>query len=324
MRDLVFGMRDVPRLFCLDTVLIDVVLTIASLPERAGDVRASSQLITTGGGFNAMSAASRNDLEVVYAGRLGQGPFASLATGALANELISTPLESNDDLDCGVCVVLVEPDAERTFVTAPGAESTLRESDLATLDVADSDVVLVSGYNVMYPDMASAVLDWLDGLDPQVTVAFDPATRVEDIPMENLQRVLRRTAWLLCNRTEASQLSGEADAFAAAGHLAKTYESLSVVVRRGTEGCVVAVSHEEPIAVAGFHTTVLDTTGAGDVHNGVFLTEIALGLGPIAAARRANAAAAMSVAQLGPASSPGRAEVDAFLAAEDVGGATTI
>lgn len=316
-------MRDVPRLFCLDTVLVDVVLTIASLPERAGDVRASSQLITTGGGFNAMSAAVRNDLEVVYAGRLGRGPFASLAASALARERISAPLDSNDDLDCGVCVVLVEPDAERTFVTAPGSESTLRESDLATLDVRDNDVVLVSGYNVMYPDMASAVLGWLDLLSPGVIVAFDPATRVEDIPIENLRRVLGRTTWLLCNRTEALQLSGEADALAAAGHLAKTYESLNVVVRCGSEGCVVAESHEEPIAVAGFRTSVLDTTGAGDVHNGVFLSELAHGRRPIAAARRANAVAAMSVAHLGPATSPARAEVDAFLAAEDVGGATT-
>jgi sugar/nucleoside kinase (ribokinase family) len=306
-------MRDVPRLFCLDTVLIDVVLTIFSLPERAGDVRASSQLITTGGGFNAMSAATRNDLEVVYAGRLGKGPFASLARDALKSENIATPLDSNDDLDCGVCVVLVEPDAERTFVTAPGAESTLRESDLATLDVNSCDVVLVSGYNVMYPDMAGAVLDWLDGLDEDVTVALDPATRVEDIPVENLRRVLGRTTWLLCNRSESLQLSGEVDALGAAGLLATSYNSLNVLVRRGSEGCVVARSREEPIVVPGFHTTVLDTTGAGDVHNGVFLTEIALGRDSIDAARRANAAAAMSVAQLGPATSPGRAALDAFI-----------
>src|ERR1700679_3211681 len=96
-----------PRLFCLDTVLVDVDLKVASLPERAGDVRAGSQLITTGGGFNAMSAATRHDLGVSYAGRLGHGPFATLARRDLSSEGIETPLASNDDLDCGVCVVLV-------------------------------------------------------------------------------------------------------------------------------------------------------------------------------------------------------------------------
>ena len=84
-----------PRLFCLDTVLVDVDLKVASLPERAGDVRAGSQLITTGGGFNAMSAATRHGLPVVYGGRLGRGPFATLATKDLAREGIETPLESN-------------------------------------------------------------------------------------------------------------------------------------------------------------------------------------------------------------------------------------
>ncbi len=50
-------MSNVPRLFCLDTVLIDVVLKIDALPQRGGDALANEKLVTTGGGFNAMSAA---------------------------------------------------------------------------------------------------------------------------------------------------------------------------------------------------------------------------------------------------------------------------
>jgi sugar/nucleoside kinase (ribokinase family) len=303
-----------PRLFCLDTVLVDVDLRVASLPERAGDVRASSQLITTGGGFNAMSAATRHGLAVVYGGRLGRGPFATLATRDLTREGITTPLESNDDLDCGVCVVLVEPDGERTFITAPGAESTVRGSDLAMLTVKEGDVVLVSGYNVMYRDMDVAVLNWLEELAPDVVVAFDPATRVEDVPPANLQRALARATWLLCNRAEAAELSGEDDPLAAAHSLARAHGSLNVLVRTGADGCVIAVREGAPVAVGGFRTTVVDTTGAGDVHNGVFLAELARGRDPFEAARNANAAAAMSVALAGPATSPTRPEVEAFVA----------
>jgi sugar/nucleoside kinase (ribokinase family) len=302
-----------PRLFCLDTVLVDVDLRVVSLPERAGDVRASSQLITTGGGFNAMSAATRHELDVVYAGRLGYGPFATLARGDLAREGIQAPLESNDDLDCGVCVVLVEPDGERTFVTAPGAESTLRARDLATLTVRGGDVVLVSGYNVMYRDMDVAVLEWLEELAPDVVVAFDPATRVEDVPPANLHRVMAKATWLLCNRAEAAELSGELDPLTAANSLVNAHRSLKVLVRTGSEGCVVASRDGAAIAVRGFKTAVLDTTGAGDVHNGVFLAELAQGHDPLEAARYANAAAAMSVALPGPATSPTRLEVEAFI-----------
>ena len=58
----------------------------------------------------------------------------------------------------------------------------------------------------------------------------------------------------------------------------------------------------------------VDTTGAGDAHSGVFLAGLAAGLPPAAAARRANAAAALAVTRPGPAVSPSRAELDAFLA----------
>ncbi|MGC2485921.1 MAG: PfkB family carbohydrate kinase [Acidimicrobiales bacterium] len=309
------------RLFCVDTVLIDVVLTVSSLPQRAGDVRATSQLITTGGGFNAMSAAARHDVDVVYAGRLGSGPFATLASADLARESIEVPVETNLEVDCGICVVLVEPDAERTFVTTTGAESTVRLSDLAALDVSAGDFVLISGYNVMYADTADVVLRWLESLDPEITVAFDPASRVDDIPSEYLTRVLRRANWVLCNLAEANALGGTDDAKTAAVELTQRGESLSALVRCGAAGCVVAEHDADALSVAGFSTTVVDTNGAGDVHNGVFLAELAQHVSPIAAARWANAAAAMAVALRGPATGPRRNEVKAFL--EMYGGAAT-
>ncbi len=264
-----------------------------------------------------MSAAARHDVAVVYAGRLGSGPFATLASADLAREDIGVPVEANREVDCGICVVLVEPDAERTFITTTGAESTVRASDLAALDVKAGDYVLVSGYNVMYENMAEVVLGWLESLDRDVTVAFDPATRVEDIPQKYLARVLRRANWVLCNLAEANALGGTDDALAAATELTRRGESLSALVRRGAAGCVVAEHDAPAVSVEGFATDVVDTNGAGDVHNGVFLAELAQHVAPIEAARWANAAAAMAVALRGPATGPRRGEVEAFLATRD-------
>jgi sugar/nucleoside kinase (ribokinase family) len=58
----------------------------------------------------------------------------------------------------------------------------------------------------------------------------------------------------------------------------------------------------------------VDTTGAGDTFAGVFIAALAEGLPPARAARRANAAAAFSVTRPGPATSPTRAALDAWLA----------
>jgi sugar/nucleoside kinase (ribokinase family) len=307
-------MSDAPRLFCLDTVLIDVVLRVAKLPERAGDALASEKLVTTGGGFNAMSAAARHRMSVTYAGRLGAGPFSALATETLVGEGIDAPIEPNEGLDTGICVVLSEPDGERSFVTSPGAEATLRASDLEALSVRAGDYVLVSGYNVMYEGLADVVLAWIAQLKPEVVVFFDPATRMVDIPTANLDAMLRRTNWLLCNVSEATRLTSSADAQTAASLLAARDDFFDVVVRSGADGCVVAHDDDDAVAVEGFATTVVDTNGAGDVHNGVFIAELASGHEVVDAARWANAPAPMAISRLGPATCPARDEVEAWIA----------
>jgi sugar/nucleoside kinase (ribokinase family) len=96
--------------------------------------------------------------------------------------------------------------------------------------------------------------------------------------------------------------------------LASRNDSLDVLIRNGAQGCVVALSHEGGRVVEGFKTEVVDTNGAGDVHNGVFLAELASGGDAWAAARWANAAAAMAISRLGPATCPPREEVAAWLA----------
>jgi sugar/nucleoside kinase (ribokinase family) len=66
--------------------------------------------------------------------------------------------------------------------------------------------------------------------------------------------------------------------------------------------------------VPGFKVQAVDSNGAGDAHAGVFIAGLAQGLKPVAAARRANAAAALAVTRWGPATSPGTSEVDALVA----------
>jgi len=53
--------------------------------------------------------------------------------------------------------------------------------------------------------------------------------------------------------------------------------------------------------------------GAGDTHSGVFLAELALGTAVIESARRGNAAAAMAISVLGPASCPERDVISSMI-----------
>lgn len=292
--------------------MIDIVLRIMEIPERGSDVMASEHLITTGGGYNAMSSAARQGVPAVYAGRLGSGPFSSIARASLERDNILDPFEADESHDAGFCVALIDDGGERTFVTSPGAEGSLRLSDLSSLDVSDGDYILVSGYNIMYPESAPMILEWLESLSDSVVVAFDPSNRVADIPDENLRRALARSDWTLCNETEASILTGR-DSIVDSEIALHERTGHDVVVRHGASGCTVLQRDLGPVLVAGFETRVVDTNGAGDTHSGVFLAELMRGTDVIEAAERGNAAAAVAISVLGPASCPDRAVISAMI-----------
>ena len=99
------------------------------------------------------------------------------------------------------------------------------------------------------------------------------------------------------------------------------FAQADAIVRTGPDGCVVAMRVSGPATAYGLSlshvtapaVTAVDTTGAGDAHSGVFLAGLAAGLTVGEAARRANAAAALTVTRAGAATSPTRAELDRFL-----------
>lgn len=114
-------------------------------------------------------------------------------------------------------------------------------------------------------------------------------------------------------------LTGERDAAAAAAALSAG--RTGALVRLGQDGCWLA--HAGSVRhVPGFAVETIDTTGAGDTHDGGFLASLILGYGAGDAAVIANAAAALSTTRLGPATAPDFSETRGLLAARGVDIAT--
>ena len=199
------------RLLHLGNVVVDVVLDVPALPERGGDMLASSSRLTAGGGFNVMVAAARQGLPVRYGGAYGSGPLATLARAALADAGIEVGQQPTAGLDTGFVISLVEADGERTFITSPGAEATMTAESLARLRTTDEDAVYLSGYGLMYPANQRALLGWLAGPGRRAVVFFDPGPLAASIPAAALARVMHRADWLTCNAREAAALTGRPD-----------------------------------------------------------------------------------------------------------------
>ena len=92
--------------------------------------------------------------------------------------------------------------------------------------------------------------------------------------------------------------------------------NIDSVLRVGPEGCWV-IQGEQITRVPGFDVRTVDTTGAGDTHNGIFLAQLARGESPSQSARIANAGAALATEQFGPATSPSIDVIQSWLATRD-------
>lgn len=301
------------RLLHVGSAIVDIAMCVPFLPASGGDVLATSGQITPGGGFNVMSAARRVGMAVGYGGAHGTGHFGDMIRGALADAGVAVLHEPSPDEDSGFCVALTDDDGERTFLTHIGAEANLSYEALATLDVAETDIVYVSGYGLVSPVSGPALVRWLAMLPATTTVVADPAPLVGDIPPHLLEAVLRRADWWTCNLPEALRLTGANSAREAGRALLSMTGRAGVLVRMGKDGCLLLPAGLPVQHLPGYRVEAVDTNGAGDTHVGVFLAALATGRSPALAADRANAAAALSTTLRGPATGPSSAELEAFL-----------
>lgn len=297
------------RLVSVGNVVVDVTAYVSAVPEAGGDVVADDSAVTAGGSFNTLVAAVRQGLTGAYGGASGTGPFGDLVRAALRDAGIEVLLPAISGRDTGYDVAIVEPDGERRFLTAFGAEAGLTRQHLGTLTLQPGDLVHVSGYGLLERTNAEVLPPWLLGLRAEHLVLLDPGPLVADIPAGTLRTVLDRADWLSCNALEAQLLTGLPPA-EAAHELSR--DDLGVVIRLGAQGCLL-VKSGRTVAVPGFVSDVVDTTGAGDAHVGAFVAALAAGHAPAVAARRANACAALVTTRRGPATAPTLAEVDRLM-----------
>jgi len=308
-----------PRLVLLGGVIVDVVMYVPHFPVPGGDVLASDALVATGGGFNILAAANRQGLTGAYLGPHGTGRFGDQIRADLAAEGIVVTQPPSAEGDSGFCIGLVDAAAERTYATRPGVEGRLTQAHLSGVPLEPDDAVWLSGYDLAYAH-GPVVGAWFTGLASTHRTFFDPGPVVGGIDAALLHAVVARADWVSLNVDEVRALTGRPDAAHAIRAWSETLPlpRAGVLVRDGAEGCWLLEAahprdvHHVRVPLPPFTPT--DTSGAGDCHLGTFAAAIGRGEAPVAAARWANAAAALCVQRVGPATGPTYAEVAAALA----------
>ncbi len=302
------------RLVLVGSVLVDILMYIDHLPERGGDFIARQALLTSGGGFNVLVGAARLGMAVAYAGRVGDGPMGTQIMTDLAAAGIPLVLPRSTGEDSGFDIGLVEPDAERTFVTAPGVEARLSLADLNAIPLLPDDAIYVSGYDLCYPISGAALEEWLPKLGSQYILVIDPGPLVAEIPRVRFEQVLRRTDIVSLNAREICLVTGTTNLPDAAKRLVPRLAPDGwVVARAGAQGCWIASETQHPLHLPARPTRAVDTTGAGDAHIAAILARLATGEDMRTATQVANVAASISIERSGPATGPTAQELEEAL-----------
>lgn len=219
-----------------------------------------------GKGFNQAVAAARQGAEVAFLGAAADGDAAAIA--AFARKEGIDPVICAKDEPSAYAAILTDAVGETRVTVYPGAR--LDVGDVASFApaIVSADILLLNNEVPEEVNLRASEIAEANG----VQIICNPAPAR---PMSN--ELTKRIDLFTPNEFEAEMLGAAAN----------------VVVTLGGDGCLVkSTGRHIPAASV---KEVVDTTGAGDVFNGVLATRLAEGKDLEAACAAANRAAAFSV-----------------------------
>ncbi|SDD67638.1 sugar kinase [Belnapia rosea] len=270
---------------------------------------------------NAAIAAARNGASVGYVTAIGEDRPGDGFMALWQREGVSTDtVLRRPDAPTGMYIVTHdERGHDFTFYRTGSAASRYRPEDVPEAAIRAARLLHVSGISQAISTSAcDAVFHAIAvARAAGVRVSYDTNLRLRLWPAARAAAVIHaaiaQADIALPSLEDARALTG----LEAPDAIADAYLGMGcplVLLKLGAEGVLVA-RPEGRVLVGGRKVAAVDATGAGDTFAGAFLARFVEGADPVAAARYANAAAALSTTGYGAvAPIPRRAAVEALLA----------
>lgn len=306
-----------PEILCLGEAMVE----FNQQPDK-GDGAQPLFLQGFGGDTsNCAIAAARQGARVGYISALGADTFGDALLDLWHREAVDTRFVSrNPEAHTAVYFVTHGPDGHAFhYLRAGSAASRMQPAALPKTAIAAAKILQFSGISLAISRdaratcMAAVELARAAG----VKVAFDTNLRLRLWSLDEARAAI--DAAMSCadiglpSLDDATALTGLDDPERIVTHYLGLGTKL-VALKLGPGGVLLAGANLRHL-VPGHRVTAIDATGAGDTFDGAFLARLVAGDDPIAAARYANAAAALSVTGYGAvAPIPRRAAVEALLA----------
>ncbi|KGR85054.1 ribokinase [Lysinibacillus odysseyi] len=279
----------------IGSINMDIVCQTDVFPKQGETVLGNLfETVPGGKGANQAVAATRLGSKVKMVGAVGQDSFGPALIEILTNENMDVSSVQVAPTSTGIANILLFEQDNRIIVV-PGANT------YVTPQLVDKNeqAIKTSNLVVMQLEIPVETIEHTLKLCKKhgVPVLLNPA------PARNFKpEWMEDITYLTPNETECELIFHEQIETSLQAYPNK------LIVTLGDEG---AMYHdgEKIVKVAGFRTTAVDTTGAGDTFNGAFAHKICEGAEVKEAVQFANAAASLSVEKFGaqggmPASEP--------------------
>ncbi len=270
--------------------VVNYLYLLESFPEPDSKVD-PLDFTMQGGGLvaTAMVACARLGARTKYVGKVGKDEAGRWSTDSLASERIDVHHVVEDPAEhTRVTFGMIEkPTGRRTLIRNMPPLARLRPAEVPDEAVTCGRLLHLDGYE---GPVAVWAAQCARAAGVPVSVDAERATecREELFPLTDILIVGQGLGAEITGRTT---IPGILDGLAA-------YGPSVVGVTAGEEGATVRDAHET-VFVPGFKVPVVDTTGAGDVFHGAFVTGVVWGWPLRECVRLGNAVAAMKCRTLG-------------------------
>jgi len=270
---------------------------------------------------NMAIAAARLGARSAYVSRVGDDAFGRALLRLWADEGVDTRGVATDPTaPTGVYFVTHGPSGHEFSYLRTGSAASRMDAATLPLDVIRGARLLhVSGISqAISASACDAVFGAIDAAKGAgARISFDPNLRLKLWSLPRARAVIAATAaqcdWFLPSLDDVRTLSGLSDTHEIL-HWCHLLGAPVVVLKCGPEGVIVSDGRSVE-RVGGHHVATVDATGAGDCFDGAFAARTVAGDDLFAAARYANAAAALATTGYGAvAPLPRDADVRALLA----------
>lgn len=232
---------------CVGDPFLDLIFHGLPRFPVPGEERLATNLVVVPGGMaNVAYALGRLELAAVVCAPKGQDPAGRLLAGLMADAGVAWV---GRDADTTPVTVALPHDGDRALVSLMPAPTV----DVETLAGITTRAIVVDLPSAsQLPVLRSQARVYAVVGDPEVAMLTGrlPST-LDDIHA------------LVLNRSEVVGLTGRADVWSAARHLAD--RGTTVVVTRGSQGAIAVEPDGRTVEVAAHVADVADPTGAGDL-----------------------------------------------------------